>query len=149
MSFDQSHFDNLFVATVASPGAMGAKGTLKLFNIKDFELIQNGVDIQINEEMYYEVTDWLIDHSDNYPEYLKSCKKANREPTLKRNYAIPLDQLYFDVFYLGVGNYLYLKKDIIFALTDCSIIFLVENQLHEINLDELPYSDRFEFIFDY
>jgi len=147
MDFLQSRFGYVLLAVNASPGAMGASGTIKLFINKDFELIQHKVDVQIDEDLYYEVSKWFLEHSDNYPDYLKSYEKANKEPKLKRSGSIPIDKLHFDEFYLGFGNNLFLRKIVNFELLVTNIVFQVENHFHEISLKELPPSDEMKFIF--
>jgi hypothetical protein len=147
MNFFQIHDSNVFLAVVATPGAMGDKGTLKLFSVMDSELIKNKVDVRNDEDRYFEVCDWFFDHSDNYPDYLKSCKKNNSEPKLKRNSSVPMDKLHFNIFYLGFGNHLFLKKNVNFQLSASNIEFLEDNASYKINLDELPPSDEFGFIF--
>ncbi len=147
MEFLQSRFGNVVLAVIASPGAMGAKGTIKLFCVDSGEVIQNQVDIQIDEGQYYEVSNWFLEHSDNYPEYLKSCKKANKEPKLKPNNSIPLDRLHFDEVYLGMGNCLYLRKLIKFEWSASNLSFEENSDFYQIGLTELPSYDEFQFIF--
>lgn len=105
----------IIYAEMAGGGAMGNAGGIMLYIIKDDALICYKTNVFTDEETYVQAEELLLKHQDRF-------KNAN----------IELQDSLFDHFYGGMGNNVFVKKNIILEINELYFIYKKDNMEYKI-----------------
>jgi hypothetical protein len=105
----------IIYAEMASGGGMGNTGGIMLYLIKDDTLICYETNIFEDEEIYNQAAELLLKHQDTF-----------------ENADVELQDILFDHFYGGMGNNVFVKKNINLEINEGYFIYKKDSKEHKI-----------------
>lgn len=99
--FDRIKPEAIIYAEFASAGAMGYAGCVTLYLIEDKTLFCYETSLLTNEDIYAKAVDLLLKHQDQI-----------------ENEAAVVQEIFFDHYYGGMGNNVFINKNIMLEIGD-------------------------------